>query len=177
MSTARWVVRTADLKALVEKNIPQLMKDLEGGQYEAVGAKGEMVGWRSLLSDRMNLIRPCTKADSYARRIYQVIALDYQVMDADLADTMCLAMGYNMSEVMETFPKTVAACKERVAIEYEIKGEPLPKAKLEEEARKRFAQYEKEMYPKGQITSPYQERDKEYRRKRRAAEKAARQAA
>ena len=173
MTTSNWVVPSADVKKLIQRSIPQLMKDLEGSSYEQFDTKGNKVGWRQLLSERMSLYRPCTAPTSYVRRIHQIMGGDYQVMDAGIADAICLALGYTLEDEMETYPKTLNACVERVSIELEIAGKKLPKEKIIETARRRFARYEKKMYPGGKVLSPYQLRDREYRQKKRVAAKAA----
>jgi hypothetical protein len=169
VSNIKWVVRTSEAKALLVREIPQLMKDLEGSSYESYCSRtGEKVGWRQLLAERMHYIDPSTLADSYIRRVYSLIKEAYPTYDAHFVDVMCVALGLNMSEHLTTYPNSVAACKEQVEVEYELAGHKLDKETVEKVATRRLKRYQQELYPDGKRLTPYQQKVREYDRKKRS---------
>ncbi len=149
------------------------MKDLEGSTFEQYDEGGEKVGWQMLLCERMHTVDGGIQVQSYFRRLYNVMHDAYQVIDAGFADILCIAMGMNSSVVLKTFPKSQDACKEMVAVEYELAGHKLDKPTLNQVAARRFAKLEQEMYPGGKVETPYQIRAKNYDSKKRRRKKQA----
>jgi len=196
--TSRWVVRTCKVVELITREIPKMLADMELSQYSNSrvqtvldastsgvalidstvdeGQEGKhTMGWRTLLAERLSVVRPQTSMESYRRRINGIMNQDYMLFNADIADALCISLGLNIEDELVTYPKHKDACAERVLIEWELAGVPITKPQLDRIVEQRFVKYQREMYPNGKVTTAQQIRDRQYRaaKKARAAEKRA----
>jgi hypothetical protein len=190
--TPKWVVRTCKVVEMIERSIPQLILDMHGSQYAdgrrpvvklnsieatpellAFDNEDDSLGWRGLLCERLSLIRTSATADSYRRRLNSLMNHEFMMLDADIADAICIALGLDIEMELKTYPNTKAACEERIRIEWEMRGKTPKPETIRKQLEKRWAKYQAEMYPNGKLTSPAQLRDREYRRAKRAAARAA----
>ena len=117
-----YVVPTPMLADLIDKHIPEMMKQVP--EMPVIG-QGE-TGWRDYLSMRVASIRRCT-FEATQRRVHDITHRKTRVVRVDFADATCLALGIDLDRDtnIPTLPGNIAQTKALIEDRAAVLGVPL----------------------------------------------------